>query len=456
MIYADRSIPKVKGRANPAISLSVLISLLIFAKVANKFCNFAWIDREILQINYIMIILVLNCGSSSLKYQLLDMKNDEVYDLLAKGLVERIGMEVGCLKHQAAGKENLVKEMPMDDHTVAIKAVIDALLDKEYGVLSSLEDIEAVGHRVVHGAEEFVCSQLITDKVVAQLEKCSVFAPLHNPANILGIKAVSAVLPSVPQVGVFDTAFHQTMPQYAYMYALPYEYYEKHGIRRYGFHGTSHKYVSAKGAKFAGMDLNYSKIITCHLGNGSSIAAVVNGKSIDTTMGFTPLEGLIMGTRCGNVDPDVVTYIQEKEGLSAAEMSQVMNKKSGFLGLSGVSSDARDLDQVANDGNARAKLTLKKLTYDITKFIGAYAAAMNGVDLIVFTGGIGENNSRLRRRVCENLTYLGVKFDYDANVVRGVDTMLTLPDSKVKVALITTNEELMIARDTMNIVQNEE
>ena len=403
-----------------------------------------------------MIILVLNCGSSSLKYQLLDMKNDEVYDLLAKGLVERIGMEVGCLKHQATGKDAYVKEMPMDDHTVAIKSVIDALLDKEFGVLSSLEDIEAVGHRVVHGAEEFVCSQLITDKVVAQLEKCSVFAPLHNPANILGIKAVSAVLPSVPQVGVFDTAFHQTMPQYAYMYALPYEYYEKYGIRRYGFHGTSHKYVSAKGAKFAGLDLNYSKIITCHLGNGSSIAAVVNGKSIDTTMGFTPLEGLIMGTRCGNVDPDVVTYIQEKEGLSAAEMSQVMNKKSGFLGLSGVSSDARDLDQSANDGNARAKLTLKKLTYDITKFIGAYAAAMNGVDLIVFTGGIGENNSRLRRRICENLTYLGVKFDYDANVVRGVDTMLTLPDSNVKVALITTNEELMIARDTMNIVQNEE
>ena len=384
------------------------------------------------------------------------MKNDEVYDLLAKGLVERIGMEVGCLKHQATGKDSFVKEMPMEDHTVAIKAVIDALLDKEYGVLTSLEDIEAVGHRVVHGAEEFVCSQLITDKVVAQLEKCSVFAPLHNPANILGIKAVSAVLPSVPQVGVFDTAFHQTMPQYAYMYALPYEYYEKYGIRRYGFHGTSHKYVAAKGAKFAGLDLNYSKIITCHLGNGSSIAAVVNGKSIDTTMGFTPLEGLIMGTRCGNVDPDVVTYIQEKEGLTAAQMSQVMNKKSGFIGLSGVSSDARDLDAAANDGNARAKLTLKKLTYDITKFIGAYTAAMNGVDLIVFTGGIGENNSRLRRRICENLTYLGVKFDYDANVVRGVDTMISLPDSKVKVALITTNEELMIARDTMNIVQNEE
>ena len=403
-----------------------------------------------------MIILVLNCGSSSLKYQLLDMKNEEVYDLLAKGLVERIGMEVGCLKHQATGKEKLEQEMPSEDHTVGIKAVLDALLDKEYGVLSTLEDIEAVGHRVVHGAEEFVCSQLITDAVVAQLEKCSVFAPLHNPANILGIKAVTAVLPTVPQVGVFDTAFHQTMPAYAYMYALPHEYYDKYRIRRYGFHGTSHKYVSAKGAKFAGLELGYSKIITCHLGNGSSIAAVVNGKSIDTTMGFTPLEGLIMGTRCGNVDPDVVTYIQEKEGLTPAEMSKVLNKKSGFLGLSCISSDARDLDDAANNGEAKAKLTLKKLTYEIIKYIGAYTAAMNGVDLIVFTGGIGENNSRLRRRVCENLTYLGVKFDYEANTVRGEDAMLTLPDSKVKVALITTNEELMIARDTMEIVLNEE
>ena len=306
------------------------------------------------------------------------------------------------------------------------------------------------------GAEEFVCSQLITDKVIAQLEKCSVFAPLHNPANILGIRAVSAVLPEVPQVGVFDTAFHQTMPAYAYMYGLPYEYYEKYGIRRYGFHGTSHKYVSAKGAKFAGLDINDSKIITCHLGNGSSIAAVMNGKSVDTTMGFTPLEGLIMGTRCGNIDPEVVTYIQEKEGLSASEMSKVMNKKSGMLGLSCLSSDCRDLSEAADGGNAKAKLTLKKLTYDITKFIGAYAAAMNGVDLIVFTGGIGENNSRIRRRVCENLTYLGLKFDYDANAVRGEDTIITLPDSKVKVALITTNEELMIARDTMHIVQNEE
>lgn len=403
-----------------------------------------------------MIILVLNCGSSSLKYQLLDMKDDEVYDLLAKGLVERIGMEAGCITHKAAGKDKFVREMPIADHTVGIQAVIDALLDKEFGVLSSLDDIEAVGHRVVHGAEEFVCSQLITDKVIAQLEKCSVFAPLHNPANILGIRAVSAVLPSVPQVGVFDTAFHQTMPSYAYMYALPYEYYEKYGVRRYGFHGTSHKYVSAKGAKFAGLELDYSKIITCHLGNGSSISAVLNGKSIDTTMGFTPLEGLIMGTRCGNIDPEVVTYIQEKEGLSAAEMSKVMNKKSGFLGLSGLSSDCRDLNEAANNGDERAKLTLKKLTYDITKFIGAYAAAMNGVDLIVFTGGIGENNSRLRRRICESLTYLGVRFDYDANVATGTDVMISLPDSHVKVAVITTNEELMIARDTMHIVQNED
>jgi len=401
-----------------------------------------------------MIILVLNCGSSSLKYQLLDMKNDEVYDLLAKGLVERIGMEAGCLTHQTIGKDKVVKEMPIADHTVGIQAVMDALLDKETGVLSSLEDIEAVGHRVVHGAEEFVCSQLITDAVIAQLEKCSVFAPLHNPANILGIRAVSAVLPSVPQVGVFDTAFHQTMPSYAYMYALPYEYYEKYGIRRYGFHGTSHKYVSAKGAKFAGLDLEYSKIITCHLGNGSSITAVHNGKSVDTTMGFTPLEGVTMGTRCGNIDPEVVIYLQEKEGLSPAEMSKVLNKKSGLLGLSCVSSDGRDISAAANEGNEKAKLALKKLTYDITKFIGAYAAAMNGVDLIVFTGGIGENNVRLRRRVCENLTYLGVKFDYDANVKAGEDVMLTLPDSKVKIAAITTNEELMIARDTMNIVLN--
>ena len=400
-----------------------------------------------------MIILVLNCGSSSLKYQLLDMKNDNVYDLLAKGLVERIGMEVGCIKHQAAGKQKIEREMPIADHTVGIKAVLEALLDKEVGVLNSLEDIEAVGHRVVHGGEEFFCSALINEKVVEGIRKCCDVAPLHNPANLLGIEAVNAALPTVPQVAVFDTAFHQTMPDYAYLYALPYTYYEKYRVRRYGFHGTSHKYVSAKGAEFAGIDLKNSKIITCHLGNGSSVTAVQNGKSVDTSMGFTPLEGMIMGTRCGSLDPDIVTFIMEKENLTPAQMSKIMNKQSGFLGLSGLSSDARDLNDAANAGNARAKVTLKKLTYDITKLIGAYTAAMNGVDLIVFTGGIGENNPRLRRRICENLTYLGLKFDYDRNAGEKADEMMiTLPDSKVKVVVIATNEELMIARDTMHIV----
>ena len=400
-----------------------------------------------------MIILVLNCGSSSLKYQLLDMKNDNVYDLLAKGLVERIGMEMGCLKHQASGKQKIEREMPIADHTVGIKAVLEALLDKEVGVLNSLEDIEAVGHRVVHGGEEFFCSALVTDKGVEGIRKCCEVAPLHNPANLLGIEAVNAALPSVPQVAVFDTAFHQTMPDYAYLYALPYTYYEKYRVRRYGFHGTSHKYVSAKGAEFAGIDLNNSKIITCHLGNGSSVTAVQNGKSVDTSMGFTPLEGMIMGTRCGSLDPDIVTYIMEKENLTTAQMSKIMNKQSGFLGLSGLSSDARDLNEAANAGNARAKVTLKKLNYDIIKLIGAYTAAMNGVDLIIFTGGIGENNPRLRRRICENLTYLGLKFDYDRNAGEKADEMMiSLPDSKVKVAVIATNEELMIARDTMHIV----
>ena len=400
-----------------------------------------------------MIILVLNCGSSSLKYQLLDMKNDNVYDLLAKGLVERIGMEVGCIKHQAAGKQKIEREMPIADHTVGIKAVLEALLDKEVGVLNSLEDIEAVGHRVVHGGEEFFCSALINEKVVEGIRKCCDVAPLHNPANLLGIEAVNAALPTVPQVAVFDTAFHQTMPDYAYLYALPYTYYEKYRVRRYGFHGTSHKYVSAKGAEFAGIDLNNSKIITCHLGNGSSVTAVQNGKSVDTSMGFTPLEGMIMGTRCGSLDPDIVTYIMEKENLTTAQMSKIMNKQSGFLGLSGLSSDARDLNEAANAGNARAKVTLKKLNYDIIKLIGAYTAAMNGVDLIIFTGGIGENNPRLRRRICENLTYLGLKFDYDRNAGEKADEMMiSLPDSKVKVAVIATNEELMIARDTMHIV----
>ncbi len=384
------------------------------------------------------------------------MKGDEVYDLLAKGLVEKIGLEMGCLKHQPAGKEKVIKETPVADHTVGIKLVIDALLDKEHGVLKTLEDIEAVGHRVVHGAEEFACSALINDKIIAKIEECSDIAPLHNPANLLGIKAVNEALPSVPQVAVFDTAFHQSMPAHAYMYAHPYKYIENYHIRRNGFHGTSHRYVSAKGAKFAGLDINNSKIITCHLGNGSSITAVHNGKSIDTSMGFTPLEGIIMGTRSGCIDPDIINYLCGKENLTPAEVSKVLNKKSGFLGLSCVSSDARDLSDAANAGDPKAKLPLKKLTYDNTKYIGSYAAAMNGVDLIVFTGGIGENNGRLRRRICENLSFMGLKFDYEANVANGQDVIISLPDSKVKVAVISTNEELVIAQDTMAIVLNEQ
>ncbi len=403
-----------------------------------------------------MIILVLNCGSSSLKYQLLNMAGNDEYSLLAKGLVERIGLEMGCLKHQATGKDKVVVEAPVPDHTAGIKLVLDALLNHETGAISSLGDIEAVGHRVVHGGEEFVCSKLIDDKVIAQIEKCCEIAPLHNPANLLGIRAVANVLPSVPQVAVFDTAFHQTMPSCAYMYALPYQYYEKYKIRRYGFHGTSHRYVSAKGAKFAGLDINNSRIITCHLGTGSSITAVATGKPIDTSMGFTPLEGVIMGTRSGSIDPDIVSYICDKEGITAQEFSKILNKQSGFLGLSGVSSDLRDLSDASNAGDARAKLALKKLTYDVTKYIGAYAAVMNGVDLIVFTGGIGENNGRMRRRVCENLSYMGLKFDYEANVQTGQDILITTPDSKVKAAVIATNEELVIAQDTMQIVLSEE
>lgn len=399
-----------------------------------------------------MIILVINCGSSSIKYQLLDMKGDEVYDILAKGLVEKIGLPQGTLTHKPSGKKNLVKDLPIPDHIVGMKLALDALVDPEYGVLKSFDDIEAVGHRIVQGADFFQGSCLVDDEVLRKIEICCEFAPLHNPAHLLGIHAVTKVLPSVPQVVVFDTSFHQTMPDYAYMYALPYEYYTKYHVRRYGAHGTSHDYVSHEGARFCGLDINNSKIITCHIGNGSSVSAILNGKCIDTSMGFTPLEGMIMGTRCGNVDCNVVTYIMKKENLTPDEMTDIMNKKSGFLGLSGISSDCRDMDDAANSGNPRAKLVLKKLSYDIIRLVGSYAAALNGVDLIVFTAGIGEHNSRLRRRVCENLSYLGVKIDYEANMAFGEETLLSTPDSKVKVALIPTEEELMIARDTMHIV----
>lgn len=403
-----------------------------------------------------MIILVINCGSSSIKYQLLDMKNDDVYDVLAKGIVEKIGLEMGCLQHTATGKEKVVKGLPVPDHKVGMQLVLEALTDSEHGVLKSLDDIEAVGHRIVHGGEYFSSSALVNEDVMKKIEICCDFAPLHNPAHILGIRAVQAVLPSVPQVVTFDTAFHQTIPAYAYMYGLPYEDYTKYRVRKYGAHGTSHQFVAEKGAKFAGLDINNSKIITCHIGNGSSITAIVNGKSVDTSMGFTPLDGVIMGTRCGSIDPNVVPYLMKKEYLTPDEMTEVMNKKSGFLGISGSSSDARDLDALANSGDQRAKLALKMLTYGIIKYIGQFAAVMNGVDLIIFTGGIGEHNSRLRRRVCENFSYLGLKFDYEANVAWGEDTIISLPDSKVKVALITTDEEIVIARDTMHIVQSEE
>ena len=399
-----------------------------------------------------MIILVINCGSSSIKYQLLDMKSDEVYDLMAKGIVEKIGLPCGCITHKPTGKDKMVKEVAIPDHKVGMKLVLDALVDPVHGVLSSFDDIEAVGHRIVQGADFFSGSALVDEDVISKIEICCDFAPLHNPAHLLGIRAVQHVLPSVPQVVTFDTAYHQTMPDYAYMYALPYEYYEKYRVRRYGAHGTSHQFVAFKGAKFVGLDIDNSKIITCHIGNGSSISAIVNGKVVDTSMGFTPLEGMIMGTRCGNIDPNVVPYIMKKEGLTPDQMTDIMNKKSGFLGLSGLSSDARDLDAAANAGNYRAKLVFKKLAYDIIKIVGSYIAVMDGVDAIFFTAGIGENNARLRRRVCENFSYMGLKFDFEANVTQGKDTLLSTPDSKVKVALITTDEELVIARDTMRLV----
>lgn len=402
-----------------------------------------------------MIILVINCGSSSIKYQLLDMKGDDVYTLIAKGIVEKIGLPMGIFQYAPAGGEKLVKDLPVPDHKVGMQLVLDALTDKEHGVLASIEDIEAVGHRIVHGGEYFSGSALVDEDVLKKIEICCDFAPLHNPAHLLGIRAVQHVLPTVPQVVTFDTAYHQTMPEYAYMYALPYEYYEKYRVRRYGAHGTSHQYVANKGAKFCGLDINDSKIITCHIGNGSSVSAIVNGKVIDTSMGFTPLEGMIMGTRVGNVDANVIPYIMKKENLTPDQMTEIINKKSGFLGLSGKTSDAREMDALAVAGDHKAKLVLKKLSFDLIKNIGMYVAEMNGVDLIVFTGGIGEHNNRLRRRVCENFTYIGLKFDYDANAdAWGEDALISLPDSKVKVALIAPDEELVIARDTMHIVNS--
>ena len=402
-----------------------------------------------------MIILVINCGSSSIKYQLLDMESPKSYSVKAKGQVEKIGLPDGCLTHKPEGKEKYVAECPIPDHKIGMKMVMDALVDERHGVLSSFDDVQAVGHRIVQGADFFSGSVLVDDDVLKKIGICCDFAPLHNPAHLLGIAAVSEVLPKVPQVVVFDTAFHQTMPDYAYMYALPYEYYTKHHIRRYGAHGTSHKYVSRRGAEFAGLELNKSKIITCHIGNGSSVTAVMNGKCVDTSMGFTPLEGMIMGTRCGTIDANIVPYVMKKENLTPDQMTDIMNKKSGFLGLSGRSSDARDLEEAAKAGDRRAALVLEKLSYDIAKLVGQYMAVMNGVDLIVFTAGIGEHNSKVREEVCAHLGFAGVQLDPEANrKAFGEEAMISTPDSRVKVALIPTEEELMIALETMQIVNN--
>ena len=396
-----------------------------------------------------MKILVLNCGSSSLKYQLIDMDTEAV---MAKGLCERIGIEGSRLKHQPAGKDDVIFNDYMQDHSVAVKMVLDALTDANHGVVKSMKEINALGHRVVHGGEYFASSVIIDDAVKEALQKCCELAPLHNPANLIGIEACEKIMPGVPQVGVFDTAFHQTMPERAYLYAIPYEYYEKYKIRRYGFHGTSHRFVSEEAAKMMDRPYDQTKTITCHLGNGGSICAVRNGKSIDTTMGFTPLEGLVMGTRAGDVDAAVITFLMEKENLTPQEMDNILNKKSGVLGISGVSSDFRDVEEASEHGNERAGMALDVFAYKVAKRIGAYAAAMNGVDCIVFTAGLGENSASTRRLICDYLGYLGVHIDSYNNSLRGKAIDISTPDSRVRVFVIPTNEELVIARDTKELL----
>ena len=397
-----------------------------------------------------MNILVINAGSSSLKYQLL---NPETQEVLAKGLCERIGID-GKFTYKPTGKE-AVKEadVAMPTHSEAIQAVLNALVDPANGVIASMDEIGAVGHRVVHGGEKFASSVLITDEVMAAIEECNPLAPLHNPANIIGIKACQALMPNTPMVAVFDTAFHQTMPPVAYTYALPYEYYEQDKVRRYGFHGTSHKYVSQRAAAMLGKPIEELKLISCHLGNGSSVTAINGGKSVDTSMGFTPLAGLPMGTRCGDIDAGILEYLMNKHGYNIDEMLSILNKKSGVLGISGVSSDFRDLEAAAPQGNQRAQLALDSFDYNVKKLIGAYAAAMGGVDAIIFTAGVGENDKGIRAMVCDGLEYMGVKLDPAANDVRGKETVISAADSKVKVLLIPTNEELMIATDTAAIVK---
>ncbi len=397
-----------------------------------------------------MNILVINCGSSSLKYQLIDSETENV---LAKGLCERIGID-GRLTYAPAGGEKEVTDAPMPTHTEAIQLVLDALTNEKTGVIKSLDEVGAVGHRVVHGGEKFASSSVITDEMLKAVEECNDLAPLHNPANLIGIDACKKCMPGVPMVGVFDTAFHQTMPKEAYMYALPYEYYEKYKVRRYGFHGTSHSFVSKRTAEFLGKDVKDMKIIVCHLGNGSSISAVKYGESIDTSMGLTPLEGVAMGTRSGDLDPAIIEFIANKENLSIAEVNTILNKKSGVYGLSGgVSSDFRDLDDAAKAGNEKAALAVDSFSYRVAKYVGAYAAAMNGVDAIAFTAGVGENDAVVREKVVARLGFLGIELDKEANNCRGKETIISTADSKIPVCIIPTNEELAIARETLALVK---
>ena len=395
-----------------------------------------------------MNVLVINCGSSSLKYQLIDSQTEAV---LAKGLCERIGID-GRLVYEKTGCDKEVTEAAMPTHKQAIQLVLEALVNPTTGAIADLSAIDAVGHRVVHGGEKFATSTVLTEEVIAVIEECNDLAPLHNPANLIGIRACQELMPNVPMVAVFDTAFHQTMPEIAYMYGLPYEYYEKYSVRRYGFHGTSHSYVSKRAADILGKDYSELKTIVCHLGNGASICAVNGGKSVDTSMGLTPLEGLIMGTRSGDVDPSILDFIAQKENLTLSEVMNVLNKKSGVEGISGVSSDFRDLTAAAEAGNHRAELAIDAFAYRVVKYIGAYVAAMNGVDAICFTAGLGENDADTRAKIVANLEYLGIAIDDEANRVRGKEVVISTPDSKVAVLTIPTNEELAICRETVALV----
>ena len=396
-----------------------------------------------------MKVLVINCGSSSLKYQLIDSVTEVA---LAVGLCERIGID-GRLNHTPNGGEKVVIEQAMPDHEVAIRMVLDALTNENYGVIKNLDEIDAIGHRLVHGGEKFTKSVIIDDEVIAGVEECSPLAPLHNPANLIGVRACQAIMPGVPNIGVFDTAFHQTMEPVAYMYGLPYEYYEKYKVRRYGFHGTSHSFVSKRAIQMLNLDPDNSKIIVCHLGNGSSISAVKNGKVVDTSMGMTPMEGLVMGTRCGDMDPTIVEYLAHSLNKSLEEVMVILNKKSGVLGISGVSSDFRDLDKASNEGNERAKLAVEVFSYRTAKYIGSYIAAMNGVDAIVFTAGLGENNIVVREQILNHFGYMGITLDKEANQIRGEEKIISTPDSKVTVAVIPTNAEWAIAHETVALLK---